>query len=320
MKATSCRALKAGARAYILKNSAEADLIRAVRTVADGKSFFSPVISKMLLEDYVRQIRDKHVEDSYDLLTPREREILQLVAEGRTNKEVANLLHLSVYTVDAHRGNILQKLNLHGVPELILYAVRKGNHSVAVATGIGRVTPQQYRVPLPGADWTSNWPSELSDPLFHPQHAQAARPVGVKPASVVFDAQKQRAVVLAHRDYGALRPGMTGHVLQRLLHDTVNARAHFVRERIRHIFGGNRNLDAAAAGDFARLPFQRRDQAQIVQHGRAQQKGDIPNGVHARIGETSNVVQVSKTDGVIRLDPFGQIGGIHQHAFRVCPT
>src|SRR5580658_1265766 len=120
------RALKAGARAYILKNAAEADLIRAVRTVADGKSFFSPAISKMLLEDYVRQIRDKHVEDSYDLLTPREREVLQLLAEGRTNKEVANLLHLSVYTVDAHRGNILQKLNLHGVPEMVLYAVRKG--------------------------------------------------------------------------------------------------------------------------------------------------------------------------------------------------
>ena len=120
------RALKAGARAYILKNSAEADLIRAVRTVADGKSFFSPVISKMLLEDYVRQIRENHVEDSYDLLTPREKEILQLLAEGRTNKEVANILQLSVYTVDTHRGNILQKLNLHGVPELILYAVRKG--------------------------------------------------------------------------------------------------------------------------------------------------------------------------------------------------
>src|SRR5580700_6456698 len=86
------RALKAGARAYILKNSAEADLIRAVRSVADGKSFFSPVISKMLLEDYVRQVRDKHVEDSYDLLTPREREILQLLAEGKTNKEVAIIL------------------------------------------------------------------------------------------------------------------------------------------------------------------------------------------------------------------------------------
>ena len=102
------RALKAGARAYILKNSAEADLIRAIRTVSEGKSFFSPVISKMLLEDYIRQIRDKEVEDSYDLLTPREREILQLLAEGRTNKEVANILKLSLYTVETHRGNILE--------------------------------------------------------------------------------------------------------------------------------------------------------------------------------------------------------------------
>jgi two-component system response regulator NreC len=120
------RALKVGARGYILKNSAEADLIRAVRTVSEGKSFFSPVISKMLLEDYIRQIRDKEVEDSYDLLTPREREILQLLAEGRTNKEVANILKLSLYTVETHRGNILEKLDLHGVPELILYSVRKG--------------------------------------------------------------------------------------------------------------------------------------------------------------------------------------------------
>jgi two-component system response regulator NreC len=120
------RALKAGARAYILKNSAEADLIRAVRTVAEGKSFFSPVISQMLLEDYVRRVKDKEVEDTYDLLTPREREVLQLLAEGRTNKEVANILNLSLYTVETHRGNILQKLNLHGTPELILYAVRKG--------------------------------------------------------------------------------------------------------------------------------------------------------------------------------------------------
>jgi DNA-binding NarL/FixJ family response regulator len=120
------RALKAGARAYILKNSADADLIRAVRSVSEGKSFFSPVISKMLLEDYIRQIRDKEVEDSYDLLTPRDREILQLLAEGKANKEVAKILKLSLYTVETHRGNILEKLNLHGVPELILYAVRKG--------------------------------------------------------------------------------------------------------------------------------------------------------------------------------------------------
>lgn len=120
------RALKAGARAYILKNSADADLIRAVRSVADGKSFFSPAISKLLLEDYVRKIRDKEVEDSYDLLTPREREVLQLLAEGKSNKETAAILNLSLYTVETHRGNILEKLNLHGIPELILYAVRKG--------------------------------------------------------------------------------------------------------------------------------------------------------------------------------------------------
>jgi DNA-binding NarL/FixJ family response regulator len=120
------RALKAGARAYILKNSAEADLIKAVRSVADGKSFFSPAISKLLLEDYVRQVQEKSVEDSYDLLTPREREILQLLAEGKSNKDVAAILKLSLHTVETHRGNILQKLNLHGTPELILYAVRKG--------------------------------------------------------------------------------------------------------------------------------------------------------------------------------------------------
>jgi two-component system response regulator NreC len=120
------RALKAGARAYILKNSAEADLIRAVRSVHEGKSFFSPAISKMLLADYVRQVQEKSVEDSYDLLTPREREILQLLAEGQTNKDVARILGLSLHTVETHRGNILQKLNLHGTPELILYAVRKG--------------------------------------------------------------------------------------------------------------------------------------------------------------------------------------------------
>jgi DNA-binding NarL/FixJ family response regulator len=120
------RALKAGARAYLLKDSAEADLIRAVRTVCDGKSFFSPAVSKMLLEDYVRQLEERGEEDSYELLTTREREILQLLAEGKANKDVANLLNLSLYTVETHRSHILQKLGLHTVPELILYAVRKG--------------------------------------------------------------------------------------------------------------------------------------------------------------------------------------------------
>lgn len=120
------RALKAGAKGYLLKDSAEADLIRAVHAVAEGKSFFSPAVSKVLLDDYVRKLKRSGTEDPYDLLTPREREVLQLVAEGKSNKEVAQLLNLSVYTVETHRSNIMEKLNLHGVPELILYAVRKG--------------------------------------------------------------------------------------------------------------------------------------------------------------------------------------------------
>jgi DNA-binding NarL/FixJ family response regulator len=120
------RALKAGARAYLLKDSAEADLLAAVRALTEGKSFFSPAISKILVEDYMRQLQSRGAEDTYELLTTREREILQLLAEGRTNKEVANMLNLSLYTVETHRTHILQKLNLHSVPELILYAVRKG--------------------------------------------------------------------------------------------------------------------------------------------------------------------------------------------------
>ncbi|HUJ20207.1 MAG TPA: response regulator transcription factor [Bryobacteraceae bacterium] len=120
------RALKAGARAYLLKDSAESDLINAVKAVSEGKAFFSPAISKMLVEDYMRQMRDRNVEDSYELLTTREREVLQLLAEGKSNKELATLLNLSLYTVETHRGNIFQKLNLHSTAELILYAIRKG--------------------------------------------------------------------------------------------------------------------------------------------------------------------------------------------------
>ena len=120
------RALKAGAKAYLLKDSAEADLASAIRAVAAGKSFFSPAVGKVLLEDYMRKLQRTGVEDSYELLTPREREILQLVAEGKSSKEIANLLDLSVYTVETHRARVMQKLNLRGIPELILYAVRKG--------------------------------------------------------------------------------------------------------------------------------------------------------------------------------------------------
>ena len=120
------RALAAGVRAYLLKDSATADLVQAIHAVAEGKSFFSPAVSKVLLQDYMRKLQRSGAEDSYDLLSPREREVLQLVAEGKSNKEVAGLLNLSVYTVETHRARIMQKLNLKGVPELILYAVRKG--------------------------------------------------------------------------------------------------------------------------------------------------------------------------------------------------
>jgi two-component system response regulator NreC len=120
------RALKAGARAYLLKDSAEEDLIRAIEAVRDGKSFFSPAVSRVLLADYIRKLQRAGVEDSFDLLSGREREVLQLVAEGKSSKDIAHLLNLSTYTVETHRSNIMQKLDLKGIPELILYAVRKG--------------------------------------------------------------------------------------------------------------------------------------------------------------------------------------------------
>ena len=120
------RALKAGARGYLLKDSAEADLIGAVKAISSGKAFFSPAVSKVLADDYIRQVRQRGLEDPYDLLTARERELLQLVAELKPTKDIAKLLGVSPHTVDTHRGNLMQKLSVHGIPELILYAVRKG--------------------------------------------------------------------------------------------------------------------------------------------------------------------------------------------------
>jgi two-component system response regulator NreC len=120
------RALKAGAKAYLLKDSAEADLARAIRAARAGKSFFSPAVGQVLLQDYMRKLERTGSEDSYELLSPREREILQLVAEGKSSKEIATLLNLSVYTVETHRAKLMQKLSLRSVPEVILYAVRKG--------------------------------------------------------------------------------------------------------------------------------------------------------------------------------------------------
>jgi two-component system, NarL family, response regulator NreC len=120
------RALGAGARAYLLKDATEDDLLPAVRAVAAGRSFFSPAVSRVLLEDYVRQLKQRGLEDSYHLLTDREKEVLQLLAEGRSNKEVAVVLELGVSTVETHRANLMQKLGLRNTAELVLYAVRKG--------------------------------------------------------------------------------------------------------------------------------------------------------------------------------------------------
>jgi len=120
------RALKAGARGYLLKDSAESDLVGAVRALSAGKAFFSPTVSRVLADDYVRQVQQRGLLDPYDSLTARERELLQLVAELKSTKEIAAFLHLSPHTVDTHRGNLMTKLNLHSIPELILYAVRKG--------------------------------------------------------------------------------------------------------------------------------------------------------------------------------------------------
>ena len=119
------RSLRAGAKGYLLKDSPREDVLAAVRAAAAGRSFLSRRISLMLQEDYMQQLESKGLEDSYELLTSREREILQLLAEGKANKEVAAVLNISLTTVETHRGHILQKLSLHSTADLILYAVRK---------------------------------------------------------------------------------------------------------------------------------------------------------------------------------------------------
>jgi len=120
------KALDAGARGYLLKDTADECIEPAIRAVASGKPFFSPSIARALAEDEVRLMRKRGVQDSYDLLSEREREVLQLLAEGKSNKEAAAVLHLSPYTVETHRTNLMQKLGLHNTAEIALYAVRKG--------------------------------------------------------------------------------------------------------------------------------------------------------------------------------------------------
>jgi two-component system, NarL family, response regulator NreC len=119
------RALTAGAKGYLLKETADIDLYRAVQSVAQGKVFFSPAIANTLLEDYMRQLQQRGLQDTYDLLTDREKEVLQLLAEGKSNKEVATLLDVSTYTIETHRTHIMQKLDLHSSADIVLYAMRK---------------------------------------------------------------------------------------------------------------------------------------------------------------------------------------------------
>ena len=113
--------LRAGARGYLLKDSDDDDLLRAIRAVARGEAFLSPAISDAVLVDY-----RKHVSNPVDLLTSREREVLTLIADGKTNKEIANALNLSVYTVESHRGSVMEKLNLHNTGDIVRFALRNG--------------------------------------------------------------------------------------------------------------------------------------------------------------------------------------------------
>jgi DNA-binding NarL/FixJ family response regulator len=120
------RALKAGAHGYLLKDSAGNELLRAITAVTQHKSFFSPAVSRVMLDDYVRQNAERGITDRYDTLSEREREVFQLIAEGRVNKEIAEILHLSPSTVETHRARIMEKLDVHSAVEIVLYAVRKG--------------------------------------------------------------------------------------------------------------------------------------------------------------------------------------------------
>ena len=120
------RAVRAGAAGYLLKDSADVNLIQAVSAVSEGKSFFSPAVARVLLDEYVRQLAERGIADRFDTLSEREREVFQLIAEGHSNKEVATMLHISPTTVETHRAHIMEKLDLHSTADIVLCAVRKG--------------------------------------------------------------------------------------------------------------------------------------------------------------------------------------------------
>jgi two-component system response regulator NreC len=120
------RAVKAGARGYVLKNSAGEELIQAIYAVQKGTAFFSPAVARIFQDGFARLNDASDLTDRYELLTNRERQIYQLLAEGNSNKEVANRLNLSLHTVETHRWRIMEKLDLHSAAELVLSAVRRG--------------------------------------------------------------------------------------------------------------------------------------------------------------------------------------------------
>jgi two-component system, NarL family, response regulator NreC len=120
------RALQSGASGYVLKDSAGSDLITAVAAIARGDAFFSPPIARVMLDDYLRRRDGSPVVDRFDLLSARERQVFQLIAEARTNKEIAELLAISPATVETHRARLLEKLDIHNAAELVLYAARRG--------------------------------------------------------------------------------------------------------------------------------------------------------------------------------------------------
>jgi DNA-binding NarL/FixJ family response regulator len=120
------QALEAGAHGFILKDAADSDLVRAVTDLAAGRSFFSPAVAKVMLDDYVRHLAARGITDRFDSLSEREREVFQLIAEGHSNKDIAALLNVSPGTVETHRGRIMDKLDVHSAAEIVLYAVRKG--------------------------------------------------------------------------------------------------------------------------------------------------------------------------------------------------
>ena len=118
--------LRAGASGYLVKQAAPTELLSAIQAAYQGESFLSPSISRKVIEEYIQQAEATAENDSYDQLTDREREVLQLIAEGHPNREIAELLHISVKTVETHRANLMDKLDIHSTAELTQYAIRKG--------------------------------------------------------------------------------------------------------------------------------------------------------------------------------------------------